>query len=191
MAGYQLVPSMADAEADHIIPRLLFLLMDEVPILKILLALFMAAAIAAIMSTIDSALLSLGSIFTQDVFRPLAPETSQATLTKIGKGLSWGLMLMMAVLATILPQSIWILMVIKLEIMCQILPVFVLGVHTQNLSARPLIAGVLVGCVATYLLRWGIDVDLGGWHAGIVGLGLNIATIGLFSLFEKPRTQEA
>ena len=191
MAGYQLVPGMADAEADQIIPRLLFLLMDEFPILKILLALFMAAAIAAIMSTIDSALLSLGSIFTQDVFRPLAPETSQATLTKIGKGLSWGLMLMMAVLATILPQSIWILMVIKLEIMCQILPVIVLGVHTQNLSARPLIAGVLVGCVATYMLRWGIDVDLGGWHAGIFGLGLNIATIGLFSLFEKPRTQEA
>ena len=82
-------------------------------------------------------------------------------------------------------------MVIKLEIMCQILPVIVLGVHTQNLSARPLIAGVLVGCVTTYMLRWGIDVDLGGWHAGIVGLGLNIATISLFSLFEKPRTQEA
>ena len=82
-------------------------------------------------------------------------------------------------------------MVIKLEIMCQILPVIVLGVHTQKLSARPLIAGVLVGCVATYMLRWGIDVDLGGWHAGIVGLGLNIATISLFSLFEKPRTQEA
>ncbi|MAV18442.1 MAG: hypothetical protein CBC70_04500 [Alphaproteobacteria bacterium TMED110] len=178
---------MADAEADQTIPRLLFLLIDEFPMLKILLALFMAAAIAAIMSTIDSALLSLGSIFTQDVFRPLAPETSQATLTNIGKGLSWALMLMMAVLATMLPQSIWSLMVIKLEIMSQILPVMVMGIHTQKLSERPLIAGLLVGCGATFMFRWGVDVDLGGWHAGIVGLGMNIATIAVFSLIEKAR----
>lgn len=187
MAAHQLIPGMADAEADQTIPRLLFLLIDEFPMLKILLALFMAAAIAAIMSTIDSALLSLGSIFTQDVFRPLAPETSQATLTNIGKGLSWALMLMMAVLATMLPQSIWSLMVIKLEIMSQILPVMVMGIHTQKLSARPLIAGLLVGCGATFMFRWGVDVDLGGWHAGIVGLGMNIATIAVFSLIEKAR----
>jgi hypothetical protein len=32
-----------------------------------------------------------------------------------------------------------------------------------------------------------VDVDLGGWHAGIVGLGMNIATIAVFSLIEKAR----
>lgn len=185
MAARQLVPGMENAEADQVIPRLLILLIAEFPVLKILLALFMAAAVAAIMSTIDSALLSLGSIFTQDVFRPHAPDTSQATLTLIGKGLSWVLMLMMAGLATVLPQSIWSLTVIKLEMMCQVLPVIVLGIHTQKLSARPLVAGLLVGCAATLVLKWGVDVDLAGWHAGIVGLGLNIATIAVFALVEK------
>lgn len=187
MAARRILPGMAAAEADQTIPQLLLLLVAGFPALKFLLALFMAAAVAAIMSTIDSALLSLSSIFTQDVFRPLAAQTSQARLTKIGKGMSWALMLSMAALATVLPQSIWSMIVIKLEVMCQILPAIILGIHSKSLTARPVIAGILAGCATIILLKWVVDIDFGGWHAGIVGLVLNITTITLFGLLESGR----
>lgn len=184
MAARRLLPGMEAAQADQTIPQLLLLLATEFPALKFLLALFMAAAVAAIMSTIDSALLSLGAIFTQDVFRPMAPQTSQARLTRIGKAMSWVLMLFMAALATVLPQSIWSLIVIKLEVMCQILPAVILGARSKRLTARPVIAGILAGCAATVLLKWVIEIDLGGLHAGTAGLALNIATVALFGWLE-------
>lgn len=189
MAATLLLPGLQGSEADQVIPRLLTYLMNELPALNLLLALFMAAAIAAIMSTIDSTLLSLGSIFTHDIIRPVFPAISQARLTRMGKLMSWALMLSMAALALILPQTIWSLMVIKLEMLGQILPVMLLGTRWKAVRAMPLICGLIVGCGLSLILRFGFpEVDLMGLHAGVVGLAANFATVGIvhFLRREKP-----
>ena len=72
------------------------------------------------MSTIDSALLSLGSIITGDLLgQRLASQPPERAL-RASRITSWVLMLVMAVLAIVLPQSIWALMVFKFELLVQL-----------------------------------------------------------------------
>ena len=71
----------------------LFLLNDmaeRLPGVRILLILFLSAAVAAIMSTVDSALLAVSSVFTQDLYKRMRPNVSQHHLTVTGKSFLMG-----------------------------------------------------------------------------------------------------
>lgn len=180
IAATHLLPTLSSAaETDQILPRLIGFLSANTPSLKYLLALFMAAALAAIMSTIDSALLSMGSIFTQDVIAQARPNIPQAQLTRLGRWLSWLLMMMMAGLAVIVPQTIWWLLVLKLEIMIQVLPSFIIALYLPRARPVPLTCGLLGGIAIMLGLKFGgaYVPPLHGLHAGIVGL---LANIGLY-----------
>lgn len=193
MSAALLVPDIGSGNTDQVIPRLLEYLMQEVSALHYLLALFMAAAIAAIMSTIDSAMLALGAIFTQDVFRPLYPKKSQHQLTRISKWLSWLLMLSMASLANLLPQSIWSLIIIKLEIMLQVAPALILGIRLQYVRAEALVAGMLAGLSVSIALKFGwigLQMPL-GIHAGIWGLAVNLGVYTLVYYFRDYSSKQS
>lgn len=193
MASFLLLPDIPREQSDQIIPHVLNELASNFPAMTYLLALFMAAAIAAIMSTIDSALLSIGSAITNDICKPLMPRSSQVQLTRIGKYLSWVLMLLMAWLATLLPQTIWGLLVLKLEILVQVAPAIILGIRTSHIRGQPILLGLIAGTSAAIWFKlgfWGTP-DLYNISPGLWGLGINFCTIALAQSLNigQPKTQ--
>jgi Na+/proline symporter len=143
--------------------------------LRWLLALYLGAAIAAIMSTIDSALLTMGSIINKDLIARRRPDMSEASLHRIGRRLTWLMMALMAFLAISLPNTIWSLLVLKLEIVIQVFPTVVLGIRAPAIKAPPLLAGLVAGCLAAVVLRvWPELSPLPAVHSGIWALLLNL-----------------
>jgi len=148
------------------------------------IVLFIAAAVAAIMSTVDSAMLAIASLFTQDIYHQHYPKASQKKLTYIGKVFSWALMALMVYLAITLPSTIWWLIQIKLELLCQIAPAIMLGVHFKTIRSSSILYGLLVGLAFTliFLLSPLPNKPL-GFHAGVIALSLNLLIIYLHHRF--------
>ena len=168
----------------------LFLLNDmaeRLPGVRFLLILFLSAAVAAIMSTVDSALLAITSVFTQDLYKRVRPKSSQHHLTVTGKVFSWGLMAILVFLAIRLPQTLWRLTEIKLELLCQVAPSIFLGVHLKSLRTDAVLSGLVIGTCVALAIMFGNLAGLGiatkpmGIHAGVWGLAANFLTIGLVS----------
>jgi Na+/proline symporter len=148
------------------------------------ITLFIAAAVAAIMSTVDSAMLAIASLFTQDIYHQHRPEASQKRLTYVGKSFSWALMAVMVYLAITLPSTIWWLIQIKLEILCQIAPAVMLGVHFKQIKATSILYGLLFGLTFTLLfLLSPLPNKPFGFHAGVLGLILNLFVIFIYNNF--------
>jgi SSS family solute:Na+ symporter len=152
--------------------------------------LFICAAIAAIMSTVDSALLTISSMIAKDLYKPFSAKASEHVLVLIGKFSSWVIMALMAFLAIKLPSTIWQLIVIKLEILCQVAPAIILGLYYKSLTKQAVFSGMIAGTVLVILLMFGksklgLDIPDMPWniHAGIWGLGLNLIVIWIVNMF--------
>ena len=190
MAGFYLFGDgfvLEGAQSDRVIPLLLGSLSQQTPLLKWLLALFMAAALAAIMSTVDSALLSLGSMFTQDIIRPMYPSMSQSRLGQVGKAMTWLLMILIAIGAICVSKTIWFLIVLKLEIMLQVAPCIIFGILFSRLAWKPVFMGLIVGVLITVTLKFFFEAPsyLSGVHDGMLGLTANLITIALINVLNK------
>ena len=136
-------------------------------------------ALAAIMSTADSCLLSLGSLLLRDIW---GRSGTDAASTRLGKLLAGLLLLAMIPLALQRDLTLWRLIELKMELLVQCVPAFLVGLHWRRLSAGATLAGLLLGTTfAVGLTLWGIPRLL-GVHVGIVGLGLNLAVAWLGSL---------
>ncbi|MEK6223260.1 MAG: hypothetical protein N2A97_00165 [Thermodesulfobacteriales bacterium] len=81
----------------------------------------------------------------EDLHRGIKPSSSEGRLTFMGELFSWIIMGIMAYLAIHLPQTIWRLMEIKLEILCQVAPAILLGLNIKSLHKRAVLAGLLIG----------------------------------------------
>ncbi|HFU73947.1 MAG TPA: sodium:solute symporter family protein, partial [Helicobacteraceae bacterium] len=151
-----------------------------------IITLFIASAVAAIMSTVDSAMLAIAALFTQDIYRRQRPYASQKELTYIGKVFSWAMMAFMVYAAIMLPATIWWLIQIKLEILCQIAPAIMLGVWFTHIRAKTIIVALLIGVITTLLFLLSPLPDKPfGFHAGVIGLMLNFITIFIMTFIEK------
>ncbi len=167
------------------------------PGVKWIVVLFVGAVLAAIMSTADSALLSISSSVTKDLIQPLNPSLPESKLTLLGKILSWLVMGIAALLAVILPQSIWVLIEIKLELLVQTAPALLLGIHWKAITARAALAGFAAGTALTLLFllgnAWGEHLPKRplGVHAGLWGFLLNVAVILVMSRFRPASAAHA
>ncbi len=154
--------------------------------MSIVITIFVAAAVAAIMSTVDSAMLAIASLVTQDIYHKRNPHATQKKLTYVGKLFSWFIMAFMVVLAINLPSTIWWLIQIKLEILVHIAPAIMLGLHFKKLSYKSILYGLLVGLSITLLfLLTPLPSKPFGFHAGVIGLIFNFLTIYLHHTFKK------
>jgi SSS family transporter len=146
--------------------------------MSIVITIFVAAAIAAIMSTVDSAMLAIASLFTQDIYYKQNPQASQRKLTYVGKVFSWAIMALMVVLAIKLPSTIWWLIQMKLEILVHIAPAIMLGIHFKKLSHKSILYGLLTGVGITLLfLLTSLPSKPFGFHAGVIGLLFNFGVV--------------
>ncbi len=152
--------------------------------MSIMIVLFLSAAVAAIMSTVDSALLAISSMVTKDLWGRLQPDKTQGELIRLGKIFSWLVMGMAVFLAIELPQTIWRLMEIKLELLCQIAPAIFLGLHIKGLRSAAVLSGIIIGTLtAVIIILHPVLPDKPcGIHAGIWGLITNVAVLVVIQL---------
>ena len=161
-----------------------------------MMVLFLSATIAAIMSTVDSALLSMSSIITKDFYTRLRPSKSQAELTRVGKMISWAIMAFSVYLAIVLPQTIWRLLEIKLELLIQVSPAIFLGLYFKKITSKSILWGMTFGtlfAVSTMVAnKLGVDIPAKpfGVHAGVWGLIINLAIVFILEKINQSNNEE-
>jgi Na+/proline symporter len=191
IVGLARFPGLDKQGSEEITLLLLNDMSVHIPGVKYFIILFLSAAVAAIMSTVDSALLAISSLFTQDIYKRIRPGASQSNLTGTGKIFSWVLMACMAYFAVNLSQTIWRLTEIKLEILCQVAPAIFLGLHIKSLHSRSILSGLSIGICITLFIMFsnsiGLSIEPKPWgiHAGVWGLAANFLTVGITSIYKR------
>ncbi len=164
------------ADEDQVIPALLTAWAGRSLVLYILSVVVVTAVVAAVMSTADSVLLSLSSILAKDIVgTTLLRGAPEEQLTRIGKRLSWAVVAVLVAIALAPRVTLWGLTEIKMEILAQVAPLFILGVSWRRLTTGAAFTGMLAGCTAYAGLLLTGRPEVWNIHAGIVALAVNIA----------------
>jgi len=175
---------LGQLEKDGVMPLLLGQWADSGPIAMSLAALVFLGALAAIMSTADSVLLSLGSVLAVDLLG--RPSSAPAT-TRLGKRIAMLVMALVVALAWNPKLDLWRLIELKMELLIQCVPAFLLAIHWRGLSARAVLAGILAGsAVAVVPSLLGVT-RIGGVHIGVIGLAANLAVLGITAALQRGR----
>ncbi|NQZ98848.1 MAG: sodium:solute symporter family protein [Myxococcales bacterium] len=176
LIGLAAIPRFAglgEVEADRVMPLLLGEWAEVGPLYAAAAIAVFLGALAAIMSTADSVLLSLGSLLADDLLRG---SDGQAAGADLGKKIAAGIMVAMVVVAMAARDvTLWGLIELKMELLIQCVPVFLVALHWRGLRARPALAGIAVG---TAIAVAGLVFDakrIGGVHIGVIGLCANLA----------------
>ena len=174
LTGRVVLPGLEGVATDQVLGRLCALIMEQSVAGYWLVVVIFAAALAALMSTADSALLSISSMFTRDIYQVhLRPGAAQSELTLVGKIVSWVVVAVLVVIAISTEKTLVRLLELKFEVLIQIVPCFFLGLYWRRLRTRVVTAGLLTGlAIALGLTAAGVS-KLYGFHAGVVGLGAN------------------
>ena len=85
--------------------------------------------------------------------------------------------------------SLWGLLELKMELLAQAAPVFVLGLTWPKLTARAALAGVVCGALLTGALIFAGYGKVGGIHAGLLGAALNTLVAVAGSLGNRRRVR--
>jgi Na+/proline symporter len=141
-------------------------------------------ALSAIMSTADSCLLSLGSLMARDLFGQTGDSPAQ---TRMGKFLAAGVLIAIIPLALERDLTLWRLIELKMELLIQCVPAFLLGIHWTRQSAAATLAGLVVGTAFAVGLTLLGTAQWGGVHVGVIGLGLNLTVVAAVSVLGRQR----
>jgi SSS family solute:Na+ symporter len=182
------IPGLEGAASDQIFGRVLRDIQAHSALGYGLVVVLLSAVLAAMMSTADSALLSISSMFTKDIYaRFLCPDASQTHLTRVAKTCSWCMIAALVLLAIALRNhaSLVALMDRKLDLLIQMVPIFMVGLRWPGLAGGPALAGLCAGITIAMLLAFGNfdfvhNGKVEGFHPGLIALipNLAIAVIG-------------
>ncbi len=146
----------AGASPDQILPLMLSL---HVP--PVVEALVLTAALAALMSTLDSQLLTLSSMFTHDVYQPLRQRLRGASASErvppwVGKGFVVALAMTGLAIAYRPPATFRILATQTFTGLAVLFPTMVAALYWKRMTAGAGIASILVGegLVVAYTFGW-------------------------------------
>ena len=181
--------NLSKAESDQVLARLCALVMGDSALAYWLVVAVFAAALAALMSTADSALLSISSMFTKDIYQPyFRPQAKEAELTKVGKISTWVIVIALVWVAIGVDITLVRLLELKFEILIQVVPCFFMGLYWKRLTAGTALVGMGCGLVVALGLTWAGHAMVWGFHAGVVGLIVNsvICAVGTALKPAKP-----
>ena len=175
----------AIGDADQVMPAMLTAWAGRSVLLYVLSVVVITAVVAAVMSTADSVLLSLSSILAKDIVgTTLLRGAPEAQLTRIGKRLSWGVVAVLVAIALAPRVTLWGLTEIKMEILAQVAPLFILGVAWRRLTTAAALAGMLAGCATYASLLLAGRPEIWNLHAGIVALAVNVTTCAVVTFVQ-------
>ena len=142
----------------------------------------LAAILAALMSTADSALLSFSSIFAKDIYGSLIdPSSPEERLTRIGQRCAWLVLAAMVFISTREDVTLYRLFVLKFELLLQVAPAFYLGVTNRHIAGKAVYWGLIVGLVVA-VMGWLLGVMPLGLHPGTLGLAVNVLVIATWHM---------
>ena len=191
LVGVRRFTDLDGIAADQIMPMLLREWAQASTWTYMMAVLVVTGILAAIMSTADSVLLSLSSILSKDFLgKTLLAGAPEERLTRVGKRISWLVMGIFTLAAFAPRMTLWGLTELKMEILVQVSPVFVLGSIWNRLDARAALVGMLAGAsVSGGLALAGIG-SLGRIQGGVVGWALNVSLcVGLSILRTGERNE--
>ncbi len=136
--GHLAFPDLVGKEADKILPMVLTAISGD-----FMAALVMAAGIAALMSTMDSQLLTLSSIFTRDIM-PLV-QKNQPETSIVGRMAVIGLSLAGLALAYKPPATILQIATQTFTGLAVLFPTVIFGLYLKKVYASAAIGSILVG----------------------------------------------
>jgi Na+/proline symporter len=161
-------------QADTVMPRLLGEWGASGTLNAAFAVLVFVGALAAIMSTADSVLLSLGAVVAVDL---LGKDRADPATTRLGKRIA-ALVMIVAVALALLPKlTLWRLIELKMELLIQCVPAFLLALHWRRLRAMPCLAGVVVGTLIAGGAALANAKRIEGIHVGVIGLAVNVAVV--------------
>tara|TARA_B100000686_G_scaffold351303_1_gene449640 strand:+ start:4283 stop:5767 length:1485 start_codon:yes stop_codon:yes gene_type:complete len=146
-----------------------------------LVVVLFSALIAAVMSTTDSALLSIGSMVAQDLYlQYIHPTATQSYLTSIGRWSAWLLMIPVTWIALVYEGNLIQLLQLKFELLIQCVPAIYLGIHWNKLSAETVLMGIAAGVFVIFGLTFFPEEGFDFWnvHPGVIGLVVNFLVCG-------------
>lgn len=161
-----------DVAQDQVMPLLLGQWAEAGDLAKAGAVLVFIGALAAIMSTADSCLLSLGALAAHDL---LGRPGHDAATARTGKWIAAGILVAMVPMALWPGLTLWRLIELKMELLIQCVPSFLIGIHWARLAAGPTLLGLVVGTVFSVGFTFGGVSRVGGVHIGMIGLGINVA----------------
>ncbi len=177
LVGILAIPQFAElrgVEADQVMPLLLREWAQQSYWVYAMAVLVITGILAAIMSTADSALLTLSSILAKDVLgTTVLRNLDEVRLTQVGKLLSWVMMAAVALVALVPRITLWGLTELKMEILAQLSPLFLLGLTWRRFTAGPALLGIVVGTGLAMGLTLNGYGRVWGIHAGVLGAGVN------------------
>jgi SSS family solute:Na+ symporter/sodium/pantothenate symporter len=175
LVGVRRFTDLDGVAADQIMPMLLREWAQSSTWTYAMAVLVVTGILAAIMSTADSVLLSLSSILSKDFLgKTLLIGAPEQRLTRIGKRISWVVMGLLTLVAFEPRITLWGLTELKMEILVQVSPVFVLAAIWDRLEARAALIGMIVGTLVAGGLTIAGAGDIGGIQGGVVGWALNV-----------------
>ncbi len=177
----------APESADFILPHMI-LSMDIAPVI---VGLFCAGALAASMSTGDALLHATGSVYVQDmhykVFQPEMTDHNRRNLIRYAALLAGVLAYIVAIRTE---MSLVSLLLAAYGAVVQLAPLTVAAFFWRRATAAGALSGLVAGALVTLALFIVPDLRPFGLHEGIVGLGVNIATLVVVSLLSSPPGEE-
>lgn len=176
------IPGLQGNESDQVLGIILSIIQQNSILGYWLVVILYAAILAAMMSTADSALLSISSMLSKDIYgRFVNAHASEARLTFLGKLFSWCLILFLVWLAIYLNDKASLIKLLdrKFDILIQLVPAFMLSIHWRGMQAMPTFIGIVIGLIVSLGLAYaGFDfVENGkvyGFHPGLIGLLFNL-----------------
>jgi Na+/proline symporter len=184
IAAIALLGDLAGHESDEVLPLLLSNWAEPGGMGRVGAVLVFVGALAAIMSTADSCLLSLGAMLAGDL---LGDSGSDPAVARRGKRFAALLLVAIIPLAFLEDFSLWRLIELKMELLIQCVPTFLLAIHWRGQRADATLAGLVVGTVLSVGLTFAGIPRILGVHAGIIGLVVNTIVVVVGS---KMRTGE-
>jgi len=179
---------LGEVEADRVMPLLLGEWAREGLGLSIAAMIVFLGALAAIMSTADSVLLSLGSVAAEDLF---GRSHREAGTTRFGKRIAAAMMVGTALLAIGARNvTLWGVIELKMELLVQSVPVFLIAIHWRRFRARPALIGLVFGVGIAIGGAVSGSNRISGVQIGLIGLAGNAAIACIGSLLQ-PRGASA
>ncbi|MCD6363556.1 MAG: sodium:solute symporter family protein [Synergistetes bacterium] len=147
--GIICIPMFADLgkiRSDDVFPMLLSKIMGKSTLGYALVVIVLSAVGVAIMSTADSVVLTLASIYAVDVHKKFTnPNLAQEELARVGKIANAIILAILTYIAITPRLTLWRLTEIKFEYLIQVAPAILLGVRAKRLNNAGLFLGMLVG----------------------------------------------